>query len=112
MKTINDLDELDIKQCNNSFENIEGEIVDSDFLDKTFDKNDEKWEHYENNPFFDDLDLDIIDEKRYFFQEKEEALISTTKDKDSATKTKTKTVTNLIVKKKRKFSSLLKSTKN
>ena len=111
IKTINDLDEMDIKQYVISFENIEEDIIDSNILDKTFHKNDEKGEPFEKNPFFDDLDLDIIEEERFFVQVKKEEAISTTKDKDSTTKTKTKTLTKLLVKNSKEIFLIIKVNK-
>ena len=111
MNGINFSDEMDIKQYDNYLENIEEEKINYHFLEKIFCEKDEKEEQTEKNSFFNDLDLYIIDERRFFLQSKKEETIPTTQYKDSTPKTKTKTGTNLIVKNDKEIFFIIKVNK-
>lgn len=96
IELINDLNEMCIKPFD--FENPLEEINNSHYLDKSFCENDFKEEYIEKKLFYEEVDKDIIDERRYYVQSKKEETMWTTKYKDSATKTITKTGTKPIVK--------------
>ena len=111
IKTKNESDEMSINQDDISFENVDEEVINSPFPDKIFYDNNEKEEYFKKNPFFDDLELDTIDERIYFIQSKKEETMPTTKYKDSDTKTKTKTGNKLIVKNDKEIFLIIKVNK-